>query len=743
MVTYLAIALVIGATGQATGKAVEVDLTNRPVTPTGSASARLMKDVAADAMGNPGGVALYVKTDTGDDTNTCRSWAYACKTILGAYDKLPSTGGIVYLADNSWVGGEVANQGLWFRGAYGTAAPGYRLAKPTRFIGVAGQLDAQFSRPGRARIIGGHGEGWAADRLKPGIHLATGAQNIVFERVEISGATRAWVSGTSVAGLADPSTYAPIVDAVTGGSQAVFTSTWPAPSGDVTVDVNHLGVWSRKALGTDYALVVDPVAPVTVTFVADPPAGDTVRLSRQSRGVVNMAPLNYAIDSSFVPPVHSTDNALYGPTIDIGFAFWNYFIDCTLHAYSPTDNSLDLASNRHAILYASDAGLIYVQRGIGAGGGSFKTAAGGLILEDFLVETDYRAAAPAVWYESTAGALGGLWGYIKNVYRADNAGGTYPDVQFDIPCPDCAVIGPATVTGGVTLLGGAKPFLATSQADQRGPIFNGQTGFINGYVEGISRTHRRSFGPQAVRYTNLLGTPSGATITFTPNQPGPDGRSTATLATVNPGAGSAQGISYASISFTPVVGERVFAGMWVKAPNGITTGSDAQLNLTFAGPGVVYSSRSVQYPRLQGAAGTWFWIFSAATVTATAGNAGGAVMGVRIGEGYPVVISDPILVRIPAGDMTDDEFMEFAYATLPWGATAPVGSKAMAGDLALTDGKVWMQGTTISTGTGDPSNVVTANPGSLYLRLDPVGGSTTSSLYVKTSGTGYTGWTAK
>lgn len=43
-------------------------------------------------------------------------------------------------------------------------------------------------------------------------------------------------------------------------------------------------------------------------------------------------------------------------------------------------------------------------------------------------------------------------------------------------------------------------------------------------------------------------------------------------------------------------------------------------------------------------------------------------------------------------------------------------------------------------GTGSPESVVTANVGSLYLRKD--GGATTT-LYVKTSGTGNTGWTGK
>lgn len=47
----------------------------------------------------------------------------------------------------------------------------------------------------------------------------------------------------------------------------------------------------------------------------------------------------------------------------------------------------------------------------------------------------------------------------------------------------------------------------------------------------------------------------------------------------------------------------------------------------------------------------------------------------------------------------------------------------------------------IKWGTGSPEGVVTANIGSLYLRFD---GSTSTSLYVKTSGNGSaTGWTAK
>ena len=65
-----------------------------------------------------------------------------------------------------------------------------------------------------------------------------------------------------------------------------------------------------------------------------------------------------------------------------------------------------------------------------------------------------------------------------------------------------------------------------------------------------------------------------------------------------------------------------------------------------------------------------------------------------------------------------------------------------AGALQWTDGNI-NSGTitnSISKGSGSPESVVTAKVGSMYLRTD--GGAGTS-LYIKESGTGNTGWVAK
>lgn len=52
-------------------------------------------------------------------------------------------------------------------------------------------------------------------------------------------------------------------------------------------------------------------------------------------------------------------------------------------------------------------------------------------------------------------------------------------------------------------------------------------------------------------------------------------------------------------------------------------------------------------------------------------------------------------------------------------------------------GTLNVNGITIFTGNGSPEGVVTANVGSIYLRLDGTSGAT---LYMKESGTGSTGW---
>jgi len=59
---------------------------------------------------------------------------------------------------------------------------------------------------------------------------------------------------------------------------------------------------------------------------------------------------------------------------------------------------------------------------------------------------------------------------------------------------------------------------------------------------------------------------------------------------------------------------------------------------------------------------------------------------------------------------------------------------------ALSNGAIGVGGVLIRSGAGSPEGALTANIGSLYLRTDGDAGTT---LYIKESGTGSTGWVVK
>lgn len=67
--------------------------------------------------------------------------------------------------------------------------------------------------------------------------------------------------------------------------------------------------------------------------------------------------------------------------------------------------------------------------------------------------------------------------------------------------------------------------------------------------------------------------------------------------------------------------------------------------------------------------------------------------------------------------------------------SSSTGNVILANDLEMTSG-----GPILTVGSGSPESVVTADVGSIYMRTD--GGASTS-IYVKESGTGNTGWVAK
>jgi hypothetical protein len=85
---------------------------------------------------------------------------------------------------------------------------------------------------------------------------------------------------------------------------------------------------------------------------------------------------------------------------------------------------------------------------------------------------------------------------------------------------------------------------------------------------------------------------------------------------------------------------------------------------------------------------------------------------------------------------------QFPHASVPTSLELDDQAANFMDDLRLLakDLQILGNGIIIRAGSGTPEGVIVAKQGSLFLRLD--GGATTT-LYVKTSGTGSSGWTAK
>lgn len=118
-------------------------------------------------------VVLYVST-TGLDASDCLSWGTACLTISGAFDKLPSTGGTIYISDGVQVNAAGATEGLYICGpnndvgagpdcVSGSPPAGWRAQKRLTIIGAECRGNASNSRRAACQVVGGH----TTDPTKP------------------------------------------------------------------------------------------------------------------------------------------------------------------------------------------------------------------------------------------------------------------------------------------------------------------------------------------------------------------------------------------------------------------------------------------------------------------------------------------------------------------------------------------------------------------------------------------------
>lgn len=298
----------------------------------------------------------------------------------------------------------------------------------------------------------------------------------------------------------------------------------------------------------------------------------------------------------------------------------------------------------------------------------------------FYLRTD--GANNTTLYVKEAGGTGSS-GWVpffgKNLY---NSGDTYPYVQFADGAHKI-ILGNGSSTADASFL--------------RGTMADGTT--------------------PAVSFEDPIRLPNGVTVSSGSNSP--EGVLTANVGSLFLRTnGSSDTTLYIKESGS---GNTGWASTGISVP--ISTGSGTP-------EGVVTASRGALFLRDDGANNTTLYVKEAGT-----GNTGWVPMiGKNIynsGDTYPYIQFADAARKLIFGNGSATGDVSMLRSTMADGTTPAL----------LIEDPIRLTGAvTISTGSGTPEGVVTANRGALYLRLD--GGAGTC-LYVKETGTGNTGWVGK
>jgi len=387
-----------------------------------------------------------------------------------------------------------------------------------------------------------------------------------------------------------------------------------------------------------------------------------------------------------------------GPGVEIGpGSFWIWFDHCTIAGNSAEVSS----SDKHAGLLIDpvsvySTGLIYVTNSIGTRGGGIKfrpTAAWSLFVTDWTVEGGGANDAPGVWFTNTNG-----YGFarLENIQLADYTVAV-PAVRVDGEGPPsavwvngaagsgatAAVVGPATVVGQYPA---QDQNATTTPAGTRGVGFFGG-GWGGGYptLQARINASRRNFPPVAVRYANLAITNPGGTypdgwnwggsnVTITTGIDSPDG--TAGAARVVNANGYYAGPRFYFSTQTAALGDIFIYGVWFRTHSGavqqypvvLSTGSDSY---KFTNGG----AQAYCGPAIKGQLDDWVWCSNWAKIGT---SAGGNILLQFLGHSVPnsageIDFYGPVLFRIPAGVVSDNEAAEIALNLASYPNTASVG----------------------------------------------------------------------
>lgn len=243
-----------------------------------------------------------------------------------------------------------------------------------------------------------------------------------------------------------------------------------------------------------------------------------------------------------------------------------------------------------------------------------------------------------------------------------------PNVKSDAPEASHSIVSCGTVElNGVV-------FSNNWASKAKSPIVSGQTGFWLDRVNADIPQARRAFSPALARYQNWLQDDvstwnlGGGEVTSS-TQPGPNGLSGSAIRLTRVSGTDGVYVLPQDINNNPhtgspvvhAVGDRWVMGGWFRNSNGLAS-VGLLFSFSFAGANGNFSIFSSA--KFDGD-GEWQWVTSSGTLTTISNSASGwrAIIGANPGSvGKYVDTFRVFLTRIPAGDMTDNEFAEYVLS---------------------------------------------------------------------------------
>src|SRR5271156_2213772 len=405
--------------------------------------------------------------------------------------------------------------------------------------------------------------------------------------------------------------------------------------------------------------------------------GEDSNNSRTGTGAVSVVTLSNVT-------ANLTDIPGNGPCTDItGQSFWIWLKDWGCGGTDDTNTPTDDKSAAVLIDGRTNAGvgLVFLYHGNTSNGG-VKLYAGANVSQVVVdgLTTEGQKGEPAVWIAAT-GTSGdrGTTAEVRNVEVAD-AAVTTPALRNDAGTAG-SVLGSNLICQNVNVIGAAtilSQYGPNLQSMTVSPLRQGQAGFFDGHVVGAIDNTQRSFAPTAVRFANLAITSAaawtftgGKNTTFVSGITAPDGTSGAAQASVT-GPATESLYLYPPTNRTISIGDYFIGGVFVRSQteNGYVGGSPIQI--VVSGTGAETSCRNVR--NTVTGDGQWDWVYEICKVTAAPRNPYVIELIGLFDSRHVLQAYAPVLNRIRAGALSDNEAYAYAAALNSYANTCSVGS---------------------------------------------------------------------